>query len=120
MKIAVTAKGETADSQVDPRFGRAAKFVLVDTQTSEVTAVDNDQGVSASQGAGVQATDALSRLGAELVITGHCGPKAFRALEAAGIKVVVGAAGRVSEVLDQFMAGELRPASAAEAEGHRA
>ncbi len=118
MKIAVTAKGGTAESQVDPRFGRAAKFVLVDTETREVSAVDNDQGVNASQGAGVQAADTVSRMGAELVITGHCGPKAFRALEAAGIQVVVGAAGTVTEAIDRYTAGELQPANAADTEGH--
>lgn len=118
MKIAVTAKGGTPESPVDPRFGRATKFVLFDTETSEISAVDNDHGVSASQGAGVQAADTVSRLGAELVITGHCGPKAFRALEAAGIKVVVGAAGTVTEAINRFTAGELQPASAADTDGH--
>ena len=118
MKIAVTAKGGTPESEVDPRFGRAAKFVLVDTETREVSAVDNDQGVNVPQGAGVQAADTVSRIGAELVITGHCGPKAFRALEAAGIDIVVGAEGTVTEVIDRFMAGELLPAKAANKEGH--
>jgi len=118
MKIAVTAKGGTPESEVDPRFGRAAKFVLVDTETREVSAVDNDQGVNAPQGAGVQAADTVSRIGAELVITGHCGPKAFRALEAAGIQVVVGAEGTVTEAIDRYAAGELQPAKAANKEGH--
>jgi predicted Fe-Mo cluster-binding NifX family protein len=116
MKIAVTAKGDTQDSQVDPRFGRAAMFVLFDTETQETTAVDNDQGTSAPQGAGVQAAKAVSRLGADLVITGHCGPKAYRALQAADIEVVVGAEGTVTEVIDRFRTGELKPADAANAE----
>jgi len=118
MKIVVTAMGCNPESQVDPRFGRAAKFVLVDTETREVSAVDNDQGVNVPQGAGVQAADTVSRIGAELVITGHCGPKAFRALEAAGIQVVVGAEGTVTEAIDRYAAGELQPAKAANKEGH--
>lgn len=113
MKIVVTARGETLESEVDPRFGRAAGFVLYDTNTGEVRAVDNDQGVTASGGAGVQAAETVSRLGAELVITGNCGPKALRGLEAAGIEVVVGAAGTVQDVIDRFNAGELHPTEAA-------
>jgi len=118
MKIAVTAQGVTPDSPVDPRFGRAATFVLFDTETSESHAVHNDQGVNASGGAGIQAAETVSRLGAELVITGHCGPKAFRALEAAGIKVVVGAAGTVTEAISRFTGGALQPASAADTDEH--
>ena len=118
MKIAVTATGQTTDSPVDPRFGRAATFVLFDTETSEVNAVRNDEGVNASEGAGVQAAETVARLGAQLVITGHCGPKAFRALEAAGIKVVVGTGGTVSEAIERFKAGELQPATAADTQAH--
>lgn len=118
MKIAVTAKGETSDSPVDPRFGRAATFVLFDTETSDFSAVRNDQGVNAPGGAGIQAAETLSRLGAGLVITGHCGPKAFRALNAVGIEVVVGVGGTVTEAIDRFKAGELQPASAADADPH--
>lgn len=118
MKIAVSAKGATTDSPVDPRFGRAATFVLFDTETSEVSAVPNDRAVNASKGAGVQTTETISRLGVELVITGHCGPNALRALEAAGIRVVVGAGGTVLEAIGQYTAGQLQT-GAAESQGHR-
>ena len=33
MKIAVSSEGPGLDSMVDPRFGRAAGFVLVDTDS---------------------------------------------------------------------------------------
>lgn len=118
MKIAVTARGSTPDSQIDPRFGRATMFVLVDTETHEVNAVDNSQGTDSSQGAGVQAANTVARLGADLVITGHCGPKAFRALEAVDIQVIVGADGTVGKAIDRFRAGELTPADAPDKQGH--
>ena len=120
MKIAVTATGKTQDSQTDPRFGRAAVFVVVDTETREFSAIDNSESLNAPHGAGVQAASRLSRLDVDLVITGHCGPKALRALEAAGIDVVLGAAGTATDAIDKFEAGALRPTDRAHAESHPA
>ena len=118
MKIAVSSVGKAVESQVDPRFGRAAFFILADTETGAFEAHDNAQNLNAAQGAGIQAAETVSRLGAEVVITGHCGPKAFRTLHAAGIKVVVGAESTVAEALEQFKSGALVPMDAADVEGH--
>jgi predicted Fe-Mo cluster-binding NifX family protein len=79
---------------------------------------DNSQNLNAAQGAGIQAAATVSRLGATVLITGHCGPKAFRALMAAGIKIYTGATGTVSEAIAQFKAGKLSLADAADVEGH--
>ena len=118
MKIAITASGETLESQVDPRFGRAAKFILFDTESGELQAVDNIQNLQAAQGAGIQAAESVYRLGAESVLTGNCGPKAFQALAAAGIKVFTGARGTVAEALEAFKAGKFSTAESANVEGH--
>ncbi len=95
MKVVVSSIGESLDSQVDPRFGRAAMFVLVDTETGETLSIDNSAGSNAAQGAGIQAAETVSQLGAECLITGHCGPKAFRALQAAGVTIYTGASGTI-------------------------
>lgn len=118
MKIAVTSRGKLPDSPVDQRFGRAPFFVVVDTETGAVEAHDNVQSLSAPQGAGIQGAETVSRLGAEAVITGHCGPKAFRTLQAAGVRVVLGAEGTVAQAVEQFKAGALVPAGAPDVEGH--
>lgn len=118
MKIAVTSNGTLPESPVDRRFGRATFFVLVDTETGAVEAHENVQSLGAAQGAGIQAAEAVSRLGVDAVITGHCGPKAFRTLQAAGIRVVVGAESTVAEAVEQFQAGLLTPAHGPDVEGH--
>jgi predicted Fe-Mo cluster-binding NifX family protein len=118
MKTAVTSSGKTLDSPVDPRFGRAARFIVVDAPSGEFEAHDNAQNLNAAQGAGIQAAQTLSRLGVDVLITGHCGPKAFRTLRAAGIQVVVGAEGTVREAVERFRKGELKPSEAADVEGH--
>ena len=118
MKIIVSADGQGLEAQVDPRFGRAAGFVLFDTQTREARNIDNRQSLNAAQGAGIQAAEAVSRLGAECLITGHCGPKAYRTLQAAGVKVYTGAAGTVGEAIAALEQGRLALAEAADVEGH--
>ena len=118
MKVVVTSTGESIDSPVDPRFGRAAKFILFDTETGEHQTVDNSQNLNAAQGAGIQAAENVSRLEAHYVITGHCGPKAFRTLQAAGIKVIIGAEGSVAEAIEKFKAGDLTPTQSSDVEGH--
>jgi hypothetical protein len=57
--------------------------------------------------------------GCDSVLTGHCGPNAFRALQAAGIRVYAGVTGgSVREAVEQFKAGALREAAAADVQGH--
>lgn len=118
MKVAVSARGQELESLVDQRFGRCGWFVVVDTVTGEHRAVNNGQNLNAAQGAGIQAANNVSRQGVEAVITGHCGPKAFRTLSAAGIKVFSGAEGTVAETLEKFKNGELKEAEGADVEGH--
>jgi len=118
MKVVVSSTGESLDSQVDPRFGRAAMFVLVDTDSQTVKATENSAGTNSAQGAGIQAAETVSRLGAECLITGHCGPKAFRALEAAGTQVYVGAAGTIAQAIEQLKEGKLRRANGPDVGGH--
>jgi predicted Fe-Mo cluster-binding NifX family protein len=118
MNVIVTAKGVGLDSPVDPRFGRARYFVLVDILTGELAAHDNALNLNAPQGAGIQAAQTVARLGAEAVLTGHVGPKAFATLQAAGIKVYTDASGTVREAIDRLKAGRLQPAEKADVEGH--
>jgi predicted Fe-Mo cluster-binding NifX family protein len=118
MKIVVTAQGTSLDSQVDPRFGRTQHFLLVDIDTGAFSAHDNAQNLNAPQGAGIQAAQAVARLGGAAVLTGHVGPKAFTTLQAANIAVYTGAAGTVNETIERYKRGQLQLATQADVEGH--
>ena len=117
MKIAITSLGPGLDSQVDPRFGRAACFVLVDPETLECTSIENT-GAAAGGGAGVNAAKTVIDAGAEAVLTGNCGPNAERALKAAGVKLFTGVTGTVTEAIEQYKAGKLVPASGPNVQPH--
>jgi predicted DNA-binding protein (UPF0251 family)/predicted Fe-Mo cluster-binding NifX family protein len=118
MKIAVTAKGSTLGSDVDPRFGRASTFIIYDTESGEAQALSNAQGVALPGGAGIQAAQTIHDHGAEVLLTGHCGPNAFRTLQAAGVEVFIGASGKVSDAIEAYEKGELTPADSPDVEGH--
>jgi len=118
MKIAVTSQGNNLDSQVDPRFGRAAYILIVDTETMNFEALDNKENINALKGAGIQAASNIANKGAEVLLTGFCGPNAFRTLQAAGVKVANNASGTVKDTVKAFLEGKLPFANAANVEGH--
>lgn len=117
MKIAVTSQGTNLDSQVDPRFGRAAYILIVDTQTFEFEVMDNKENVNALKGAGIQTASMVNDKGADVLLTGYCGPKAFMTLEAAKIQVANDVEGTVRDAVNAFNEGKLTFADKANVEG---
>mgnify|MGYP005835748959 CR=1 FL=1 len=118
MKVAITTSGRDLDAPVDPRFGRAKGFIIFDTESGQWSALDNAQNLDAAQGAGVQAAMAVANAGAEAVLTGNCGPKAFKTLAAAKLKVYTGVSGAVREAVEKLASGALEPAADASVEAH--
>lgn len=119
MKIAVSATGKDINSAVDPRFGRAAYFVIVEGDSGEVVQViDNLAAQEAAHGAGINAATTVANAGVAVVLTGRMGPKAFSVLQAAGIKIVSSVSGTVKEAVNQFMTGKLSPDSGPSSGAH--
>ncbi len=118
MKIAFTTSGDRLDAPLDTRFGRAAKFLLYDLDHETFEVIDNQQALNSPRGAGIQAAETIVRAGAGGVVTGHCGPKAFRTLSAAGIKIYTSDAATVADALAALKAGKLAAGRAADVEGH--
>ncbi len=118
MKVAFTTSGSDLQAPLDSRFGRAPKFLLYDMETNVFELVDNKQNFEAAQGAGIQSAETVARLGAKALVTGHCGPKAFRVLSSAGIQVLNTDAPTVAEALAQFREGRLTESIAPDVEGH--
>jgi predicted Fe-Mo cluster-binding NifX family protein len=117
MKVAVTAKGNALDSEVDPRFGRCPWFLIVNTNDMTFQAIDNAN-MSAGGGAGVQSGQLMAEHDVECVLTGNCGPNAFSTLNAAGIKVITGVSGFVKDAVEQYKKGLLAPTTGANVGSH--
>lgn len=111
--------GPDLDSAVDERFGRARYILVVDLESDGLEVIDNEENVEAMQGAGIQTAQEVSQRGAEWVLTGHVGPKAFQALNTASVNIGTGATGTVRETLERYKKGDFLPVETADVQGGR-
>ncbi len=118
MKIAITSQGKDIKSPVDPRFGRAMGFIIYDDETGGFDYVNNNQNLNVVQGAGIQTSKNIIDAGVRELITGNVGPKAFSALNQAGIKIMTGASGKVEDAIKDYKNGNLHEAKDANVEAH--
>jgi len=118
LKLVITTTGKGLDAPMDRRFGRATGFMVYDLETDTFTIIDNAQNLQAAQGAGIQAAQHVVSSGAQAVITGHCGPKAYRVLSAANVAIYNCDAETVAQAIDQYKSNQLQPAQSADVEGH--
>ena len=118
MKIILSTASTELDSAVDPRFGRGAILLVVDTETMQVEAHPNP-GVQASGGAGVQAAQYAAEKKVQAAISGDFGPNAFSALQAAGIRMYLyGDSTTARQAVERFQAGKLQEVGAPTQPGH--
>ena len=116
MKVAISSFGPTLESEVDPRFGRSACFIVVDSETRAFQVVQNDMDLT--QGAGVQAARTVIASGAQVLLTRNCGPNAHRTLSAGHVAVYTHATGTVAQALEAYLKGQLEQSQGPNVESH--
>lgn len=118
MKLILSTTSPNLDSEIDPRFGRGAYLLVVDTDTMQAEGHPNP-GVNASGGAGIQAAQFAADQKAQAVLSGDFGPNAFDALKAAGIAMYLyGDTQTVRQAIERFQAGQLQQVGAPTQSGH--
>ena len=117
MKIAFSSTGTDLDSEIDPRFGRCAYFLIVNLDDMSFEAVENES-MSLGGGAGIQSGQFIASTGASVIITGNVGPNASRTLNAAGVDVIVGVGGPIRDAVERYKRGELSPTDQANVPDH--
>ena len=80
--------------------------------------IDNSANANSFKGAGIGAATMIHDRGAQVLVTGYCGPKAFQTLQAAGIRVVSDVSGTVGKALERFKSGEIEYLESANVESH--
>jgi len=113
MKICISATGNNLNAGLDPRFGRAIYFLIVDDKGKLIKAIKNT-GVQAMRGAGITAAQIIAKEKVGVVITGNVGPNASMVLGSSGIKIFLGnPAMSVRDVIQEYQKGKLQGATGA-------
>jgi predicted Fe-Mo cluster-binding NifX family protein len=117
MIIAVTSSGPELKSEVDPRFGRSPYFIIYDTDNNKFEAIENSN-MRGMGGVGIQSAQMMADKGVQVVISGNCGPNAFRTMDAAGIQLISGATGTVESAIQEYIQGNLKASNQSNVEPH--
>ncbi len=118
MKICFSVSSPKLDSPIDPRFGRAPYFLITDEKGEETEIIKNP-GLEAMGGAGITAAQAVVSAGAQVIITGNLGPRAFQILQASRVRIITGVFGlSAQKALEKYQKGELEKTNQANVPGH--
>ena len=109
MKICITSQGKTLEDRAEERFGRAAYFIVIDSETGRYEAIENSAAAGAG-GVGPKAAQVLIRHGVEALVSGQVGGNAREVLAASGIALYVCHGGTVRDAFDRFRANTLERA----------
>jgi predicted Fe-Mo cluster-binding NifX family protein len=104
--VCITSSSSNLESPTDPRFGRCAYFIIIDSESMKFEAISNGAGNTPS-GAGIRAAQLIASKQVDALITGSVGPNAHSALESSGIKMFSTSANTVKEAIELFKAGKL-------------
>jgi len=109
MKIAISSKGKTLESSIDPQFGRCAFFIIAEIEGKKVKKIEASENTSANQagGAGILAAQKVAEQGARIVITGNVGPRAMDVLKQFKIEAFQGE-GKIKKVTEDFLENKLK------------
>jgi predicted Fe-Mo cluster-binding NifX family protein len=108
--VITVAGGSDLQASVDPAFGRAARFLVVDVGTGQVLEAIENPATDAAHGAGIQAANLVGRIGAGAVISGRFGPKASAGLRSLGITMYeLTGETTAAQALADLRSGKLRP-----------
>ncbi len=106
MKIMITSRGETLDSPMDERYGRAEYFIVYNTENDQFEAVKNpflnDKG-----GVGISVAKFTIEQGIDALISGSFGPNAQDVISGSNIKLYQAKGGSIKEIVELFKNNKL-------------
>ena len=109
MKLCIPSMGNKGlDEAVGEHFGRVPNYTVFETETKEVTILDN---TSEHMGGSGFPAEILTKAGINTMLCGGLGRGAISMFEGAGVMVFVGATGTVQETIDMWKAGQLQAAT---------
>jgi len=107
MIVAVSSAGQLLDDRVHTLFGRCDFFLIVDSETLEYEAVQNEFG-GAPTGAGTACAQVVFDKKAQVLISGQVGPNAHEVLSQSGVVIYLSPPGlSVREAVLRYNEGAL-------------
>ncbi len=107
MKVMIPLQGPSLDAPVDPRFGRALYYAVVEPGEEEKAEVFPNPFAFYPSAAGIAAAQLAIQKGVKVVVAPHLGPNAFMVLSSAGIQAIPFAGLNGREVLKNLSRGNL-------------
>ena len=119
MLFAIASAGKEKTSSLDPRFGRAAGFAVIDSDSLEIIDYITNPNIAAGGGAGISTAQMLANRAVRAVIAGAVGPNAFGVLNSAGIAMYSSAGlATLQDAMNAFKSGTLTAIQSPGAMGH--
>lgn len=103
--MAVTSKGDDLNGEIAP-MARSSFFIIFEGSPENRMVMENLIKKGGSESA-IKSAAELAKQNVDIVITGTIGPRAFKQLETAGVKVHAGCEGKVSDILEKCLKGKL-------------
>ena len=86
MKIAIVSMGNTKESLVSDKFGRAPYIIIYDTDINKYIAIEN-AGAQNKHGAGPETAELIIKSKIDILLTKEVGVKAYSVLAKAHINI---------------------------------
>jgi predicted Fe-Mo cluster-binding NifX family protein len=107
MKIAFPSCSNSLDGSLEPLFGKTPSFLVLDTETNQLSILSNSKDPESPKGKGIVSAQILIKSKTDILLCQHCGPQAFKILRSGGVKVFLGQADTAREIYEHYQNGLL-------------
>jgi len=117
MRVGVATSKGGLDDTIFNLFGRCPTYTFIECEGGRIVKAEvlDNPGASSAEGAGIKTAQFLVKNGADVVVSGNFGPHATKVLLSSGVKLVQ-AQGNVREILEKYLAGDIKEVSGATVE----
>ena len=118
MKIAFASDGEGLESMLAHHFGRCRYYVFADLENGKVKSVETKQNPFFSSHEPGVVPQFIARENADVIIAGGMGPRAIDWFKQLGVQAATSPSKKISDVLDDFLAGKFQNAVPCDDDDH--
>lgn len=106
MKIFCAVENDSGlDSKIDSRFGRAAYFLIYDTEKEEIESLEKNPFLNQDHGVGIQVGNRVIQKKCQIAVGPKFGPKVVEVLKTANVDLIIAENSPVKEILKKIKSG---------------